>query len=431
MIMKYKCYLSTSFICLLFISIGFGQWFDLNQNGVTRSYLMSYPNNAMGECPLIINMHGYTGNASQQQNSSEMDEFAHPQNIAVVYPQGMPNIQGITSWNVGSFWDGNSYDDVGFISAMIDDIASNFDIDLDRVYACGMSNGGYMAYELACDLPEKITAFGSVTGNFMLNSNQECDNGREIPIIHFHGTEDGVVNYYPPSFDGSLTVEESIDFWSDLNNLTITNIETLNNNVDIYFFESEVSSTQFVHYKVENGGHQWFGNNWGFHSSEELINFFLEYKLSDFITENITVEYQSGWILVGLPLEVENASYNILFPEAIPGTLFSFEEGYISQNALMEGVGYWLRFPESSMIQISGYPIIEVSTPINEGWNLIAGLSSVIDVNSIHDPDNIIVSGTFFGFSSGYVQATELIPGYGYWVRASDSGTILITNSFN
>ena len=424
--MKNNIHLSAVFISLFFISSGFGQWFDLNHDGVTRTYLMSYPN-SLEDCPLIINMHGYTGNATQQQVYTQMDVYAHPQNIAVVYPQGMPNNQGITSWNVGTNWDGNSYDDVGFISAMIDDIASNFDIDLDRVYACGMSNGGYMAYELACELPHKITAFGSVTGNFMLNSNQECDSGREIPIIHFHGSADGVVNYYPPSFDGSLTVVESIDYWSDFNNLTMENIEELDDNVEIFTYESEVSSTQFVHFKVENGGHVWFGNNWGFHSSEELINFFLQYKLSDFYLEEIVNEYQSGWNLVGLPLEVEDSAYTVLFPEAIEGTLYSFDDGYISQDELFAGAGYWLRFSELSFSQFSGYFITENSIELNEGWNLITGISSVIDVNNVYDPDNIIVSGTFFEFNNGYDQTVELLPGYGYWVRTNSSGTISIS----
>ena len=63
-------------------------------------------------------------------------------------------------------------------------------------------------------LEDKITAFGSVTGNFMLNesSGQECEFSREIPIIHFHGTSDSVVDYYPPSFDDALTPFESADF---------------------------------------------------------------------------------------------------------------------------------------------------------------------------------------------------------------------------
>ena len=113
-------------------------------------------------------MHGYGGSSQSQLSYSEMDLFAHPMNVAVVYPQGATNGWGISAWNIGTFWDQSNLDDVGFISLMIDQISADFDIDLDRVYACGMSNGGYMAYELACELENKIAAFGSVTGNFIL-----------------------------------------------------------------------------------------------------------------------------------------------------------------------------------------------------------------------------------------------------------------------
>ena len=272
---------------IFLISICWGQWYQLNHDFIARDYYMSYPDDisSSAPAPLIINMHGYGGGALNQRYYSEMDEFAHAQGMAVVYPQGEVNNWGSTSWNIGTFWDQSNLDDVGFINNMIDKISQDFEIDLDRVYVCGMSNGGYMAYELACELQNKITAFGSVTGNFMLNSDQSCEFTREIPIIHFHGTADSVVDYYPPSFDGALTVSESINFWSQYNRIDQQSMEELNNDVEIYKYYSDESITEFIHYKVYGGGHDWFTNNWGFHTSEELINFFLNYKLSDFIDQ--------------------------------------------------------------------------------------------------------------------------------------------------
>ena len=234
-------------------------------------------------------MHGYGGNSQSQLSYSEMDLFAHSRNIAVVYPQGLVNGWGFTAWNIGTFWDQSNLDDVGFISVMIDQISNDFEIDLDRVYACGMSNGGYMTYELACELEDKIAAFGSVTGNFMLNisDGQICEFSREIPIAHFHGTADDVVDYYPPTFDQALAVSESIDFWSEYNNLDLEYIYQLNENVEIYQYYNQEATTEFLHFKVYGGGHTWFNENWGFHTSEELINFFLNYRLSDFLYEGI------------------------------------------------------------------------------------------------------------------------------------------------
>ena len=258
----------------------------MNYGGINRSYYISYPSGTSEPSGLIINMHGFGGSASGQI-ATQMSNYAHPQNIAVVYPQGANSTIGTTSWNVGTFWDFNDQDDIGFISAIIDEIALNFEIDLNRVYACGMSNGGYMAYELACELSDKITAFGSVTGNFMLNANQECENERQIPIIHFHGTNDPTVDYYPPSFDQALTVEESIDYWSEINDFELESYELLNTNVEIYTYFNESSLATFTHYKVIGGPHEWFWNNWGFNASEELVNFFLQYELTDFINNGL------------------------------------------------------------------------------------------------------------------------------------------------
>ena len=124
-----------------------------------------------------------------------------------------------------------------------------------------------------------------------VNLNDCIDQDREIPIIHFHGTSDAIVNYFPPSFDQSLTVGESIDFWSDYNDLTTETVEQINSNVEIYTYSNESSLTKFVHYKVYGGNHEWFGStwavNWGFNTSEELINFFLQYQLSDFIDNQL------------------------------------------------------------------------------------------------------------------------------------------------
>ena len=305
-----------SILIIILFSISFSQWFNIEHQNVNRSYYLSYPENinpGIDEAiPLIINMHGYGGNAAQQQYYTQMDEYAHNQNMAVVYPQGLNN-----SWNVFTYWDSNSYDDVGFINLMIDEISNNFNLDLDRVYACGMSNGGYMAYRLACDLSDKIAAFGSVTGNFMLdNQFNDClDQEREIPIIHFHGTADPVVNYYPPSFDGSLTVNESINFWSDYNNLPTEIIESINSNVQIYNYSKDSSSVKFIHYKVNGGGHVWFDYFWGFHASEVLIDFFQDYKLSDFtqsvgdVNQDGLMNIQDVILIVSLIL---NSTYNPL-----------------------------------------------------------------------------------------------------------------------
>ena len=265
----------------LITSLGFGQLFELTHNNATRDYWVDYPENATGDTPLIIAMHGRYQFLVTFIPQSQMSNFANPQNVAVVYPQGL-NFWGVPAWNPGVWWSNSVYDDVGYIDALIDSVSSNFAIDSNRIYACGFSNGGFMAYDLACELPDRIVAFGSVSGNFMMNSNQDCTNEREIPIMHIHGTSDLIVNYYPPTIDFSMASLEAMEWWSIENELTEQTIEALNDNVNIYTNSSLTSNTKFIHFQVIGGGHEWFNYDWGFHASEELLNFFLQYNMADF-----------------------------------------------------------------------------------------------------------------------------------------------------
>ena len=226
-------------------SLGFGQLFEVTHNNATRDYWVDYPENATEDTPLIIAMHGRNQFLVTFIPQSQMSNFANPQNVAVVYPQGL-NFWGVPAWNTGVWWSNSVYDDVGYIDALIDSVSSNFAIDSNRIYACGFSNGGFMAYDLACELPDRIVAFGSVSGNFMMNSNQDCTNEREIPIMHIHGTSDLIVNYYPPTIDFSMASLEAMEWWSIENDLTEQTIEALNNNVNIYT-NSSLTSLSLIH----------------------------------------------------------------------------------------------------------------------------------------------------------------------------------------
>ena len=146
--------------------------------------------------------------------------------------------------------------------------------------------------------------------------------------------------------------------------------------------------------------------------------------------ESVSIDYLSGWNLVGLPLDVEDASYSTLFPESIEGTLYFFDNGYIAQSYLIYGEGYWLRFPNAGISIITGFPISELTISLNEGWNLISGISESIAIGDISDPSTIIVGGTIYGFGNdGYSQVNTLEPGGGYWVRANNPGNIILTSN--
>ncbi|MBH50063.1 MAG: hypothetical protein CMG69_04840 [Candidatus Marinimicrobia bacterium] len=142
----------------------------------------------------------------------------------------------------------------------------------------------------------------------------------------------------------------------------------------------------------------------------------------------VPIELNESWNLIGLPVDVENGDYTILFPEAISNTLYSFDEGYQLVDEMEIGKGYWLRFLESDMHLLTGIRIDEMTLDLVEGWNLISGISFDISLYAIADPGYILVPNTLYGFgSNGYEASDELMPGKGYWLRAYEAGTIFLS----
>ncbi|MDP6144011.1 MAG: agmatine deiminase family protein, partial [Candidatus Marinimicrobia bacterium] len=83
------------------------------------------------------------------------------------------------------------------------------------------------------------------------------------------------------------------------------------------------------------------------------------------LDSSLELEHSAGWNLVCLPLEVEDTSYNILFPESTEGTLYSYDGAYISDITLIQGEGYWLRFNEAGSTTIIGTPINELTISLS------------------------------------------------------------------
>ena len=143
---------------------------------------------------------------------------------------------------------------------------------------------------------------------------------------------------------------------------------------------------------------------------------------------DIIVELQSGWNLIGLPLYTENTYYQYLFPGSVSGTLYGFNGTYLPGESLTSGNGYWLNFPDVGSTTINGTPINELTISLSQGWNLISGISEVVDVASISDPGGVIVPGTLYGFLGTYVSSSQLDPGQGYWINANADGDVTISS---
>ena len=94
------------------------------------------------------------------------------------------------------------------------------------------------------------------------------------------------------------------------------------------------------------------------------------------------------------------------------------------ETELLVGMGYWLRFTGDGISTITGISVDNLERYLLEGWNLISGITELVDVNNIIDPSGIIIQDTFYGFGNGDENVDVLEPGEGYWVRTNGAGAI-------
>jgi len=281
-------------ITFLFFDYQFAQEIEIVSGGNERSFRVNLPSDTNDPIPLMIILHGLGETSAAWYGVAS---YTTNQGFATVRPESGTFLSNSGTGNVklwNAILDTARFDDVLFISDVIDYMLTNYDfIDHDRIYVLGSSNGGYMAYRLACDLAYRITSFTSVIGNMFLDDDGlDCiDQDRDIPILHIHGTEDPINSYYPGGNgvdildDQYLTIIESIEFWSNYHQYDEMEIDTVLSDVSIrYTYSSDSAISNFEHIKVVGGGHIYFyGNSYGFSSTQEAIDYSLQYKLSDFI----------------------------------------------------------------------------------------------------------------------------------------------------
>ena len=237
---------------------------------------------------MIFVFHGFGGSNDFIMYTSNFNSISERENFIVVYPQGS-SFWGYPHWNVGGWTNGSSVNDVEFIDFLIELISDQYNINQDRVYATGMSNGGFFSYLLACQLSNKIAAIASVTGSMTNETLNNCDPGKEVPVLQIHGTEDPIVTYEGNSAIGSIGIESVLSYWKSNNYCDEPKTtELYDSNPDDSFyvhrvlFDNGVNGSKVDHYKVYAGEHFWFMED-DINSSELIWEFFSQHDLNGYI----------------------------------------------------------------------------------------------------------------------------------------------------
>ena len=134
------------------------------------------------------------------------------------------------------------------------------------------------------------------------------------------------------------------------------------------------------------------------------------------------VNVVNGWNIISVPVQASNMGLSNLFSTAT-SQAYEYNNGYVNATTLSNGKGYWLKFGSNQSIQICGNKVTQ-PVSVNAGWNIIGTFDVDVLINQITTTPPNIISSSFFGFNNGYTTAATLQIGKGYWVKASQAGTL-------
>lgn len=244
-------------------------WDSLQHQLQWRNYKIHIPPTytSLSSIPLVIALHGGGHNADTMEYISNLSLKADSSNFIVVYPNGR-SFLGLRTWNAGTCCGPAvtyNVDDVGFIMKMLNKLKSQYNIDTNRIYVTGASNGGMLAYRLACEKGHLFAAIAPVATTMVTTIS--CTPLRTVPILHIHSLPDTRVPYtggYGTGYAGVYMppIDSVMDVWANIDSCQGTWNVVFNHNGVVGKGWSNCSNCSEVYvYTTSDGGHSWPGGN--------------------------------------------------------------------------------------------------------------------------------------------------------------------------
>lgn len=236
-----------------------------------RSYLLYVPGSVNWDAPVsvVFVFHGGTGNAESAVRMSGFNAVADQYGFLVVYPNGTGRLSDeiILTWNGGTccgYAQAENVDDVGFVRAMVADLQSLVTLDMKRMYATGMSNGGMLSQRLGCEAADVFAAIAPVAGTLNF---APCAPTEPVSVLMFHGTDDQNLPYEGGVGQDSLvgvdfaSVADSVSVWTTANGCASTSEMEAFDDIEHESWTGCAAPVEL--YTILGGGHAWPGGERG------------------------------------------------------------------------------------------------------------------------------------------------------------------------
>lgn len=237
----------------------------LSFQGMERKYLLHRPASAKGAVPLVIGLHGLNQKAERVRQTWTMDAIAEREGFAVLYPEA---VGGRWSYDesrpVKLHGSDTLVDDVGFINAVLDKLVAEGSTDASRIYAAGLSNGGLMAWTMACAMSDRLAGVAPLISGMLEHQVETCKPKRLVPLVVLAGTSDWMQPY-----DGAITanfrllsIPESLEFWRRQRGCTNYEVDMLDpreptdpTRAVVMAWTECKDPSPLRFYRIEGGGH--------------------------------------------------------------------------------------------------------------------------------------------------------------------------------
>lgn len=238
--------------------------FDVSfeHDGAARRFLVIRPEPANANAAAFIMLHGTGGTPEAQANLTAIGATAVASGFWAVLPEAADG-----GWNDDPGYS-NGTDDVGFNAKVIDILTGYLQLDAHRLFISGLSDGGFMAERLSCELSDRIAATAIVAGTVSNNLARVCSPASPRPILFINGTADPIVPYDGGRL-GVASAPTAYALWQTLHNCTASASTSTampdsaaDGTTTMLARNSGCGSGGEVRqYTVTNGGHTWPGGN--------------------------------------------------------------------------------------------------------------------------------------------------------------------------
>ncbi|MEM7140415.1 MAG: CocE/NonD family hydrolase [Actinomycetota bacterium] len=152
------------------------------------------------EYPLVVVLHGFGAWGELQSNYMGVPPLVDERDFILLTPDGLRNSAGQRYWYTGANCCGAPQDDVGYLTELIDEAMSTFNVDEDRVSLWGYSNGGFMSYTMACERSGLIAAVAVSAGSSFVDADDCQPRTEPVSVLQVHGDADTAVAYETTGF---------------------------------------------------------------------------------------------------------------------------------------------------------------------------------------------------------------------------------------